>query len=576
MKKNNLFTGDFETTTDPDDCRVWAWGVSQIGNPDNYIYGNDIEGFFEFCKNPKINYQIYFHNLKFDCEFIFAYLLRNGYTCIKDKKDRKDYTFTTIVSDMNQIYSIEIYFDTHNKKHINKLTIYDSLKILNFPVEDIAKIFELPISKLELDYETKREKGHVLTEHEIEYLKNDVTIMSMALKVMFDSGLTKMTIGSDALSYYKKMFKSFKHYYPELPYEIDQDIRHSYRGGFTYLNPIYKNKITGAGLVLDVNSLYPATMYNMLLPFGNPIYFEGKYEQNSLYPLYIQKLSCSYELKPGKIPTIQIKNNLRFNPTEYSESSQGDIVTLTLTNVDLELFFDHYNVYDLNYHSGWQFKGLKGMFKDYIDYWIDEKIKATKEGNKGKRQIAKLMLNSLYGKFGVNPNVLSKYPVIAETGELTYDFYDPEIRSSIYIPIASFITSYARFKTISTSQSIKDYSIQKYGEDKYVYSDTDSIHTTITDEEELKQFVEIDDVKLGAWKKESEYVKGKYIRAKSYIELGYDGKLNCTVAGLPKYLGDKVTFENFTPGMKYHGKLVPKHVPGGVVLVDVDFTIKEK
>lgn len=575
MKKNNLFTGDFETTVDPDDCRVWAWALSEIGNEENFIYGNDIESFFNFCMNPKINYQIYFHNLKFDCEFMFSYLLKNGYTVIKDKKDRKDHTFTALVSDMNQIYSIEIYFDTHNKKHINKLTIYDSLKILNFPVESVAKIFDLPISKLELDYKSKREIGHELTPHEIDYIKNDVCIMSMALKQMFDSGLTKMTIGSDALSNYKKMFPSFKHYYPVLAYEIDQDIRHAYRGGFTYLNPIYKNKETGAGLVLDVNSLYPSVMYNELLPFGNPLFFEGKYEENSLYPLYVQKLSCSYELKPGMIPTIQIKNNLRFNPTEYSTSSEGDIVTLTLTNVDLKLFFEHYNVYDLHYHSGWEFKALRGMFKEYIDYWIGEKIKATQEGNKGKRQIAKLMLNSLYGKFGLNPNVLSKYPEIDENGELVYEFYDPEIRDSIYIPVASFITSYARLKTISTSQAIKDYSIQKYGEDKYVYSDTDSIHTTITDEEELSQFVEIDDVKLGAWKKESEYIRGKYIRAKSYIELGRDGKLNTTVAGLPKYLGDKVTFENFTPGAKYSGKLVPKHVPGGVILVDTDFTIKK-
>lgn len=576
MKKNNLFTGDFETTTDENDCRVWAWAVSEIANPDNIITGTTIDEFFNFCKNPKINYQIYFHNLKFDSEFMFNYLLNNGYTCIKDKKERKDKTFTALISDMNQIYSIEIYFDVHNKKHINKLTIYDSLKILNFPVEQIAKIFDLPIRKLELDYHEKREIGHVLTDHEIDYISNDVKIMSMALKEMFNSGLTKMTIGADALSYYKKLYKGFNHYYPVLAYEIDQDIRKSYRGGFTYLNPIYKNKITGAGLVLDVNSLYPSVMYECMLPFSEPLFYEGEYVKNSLYPLYVQTISCSYELKEGMIPTIQIKNNLRFNPTEYSCSSEGDIVTLTLTNIDLELFFEHYNVYDLHYHSGWMFKGIKGMFKEYIDYWMNEKIKATEEGNKGKRQIAKLMLNSLYGKFGLNPNVLSKYPTFDDNGALTYDFYDPEIRASIYIPVASFITSYARKKTIETSQAIKTYSLNKYGEDKYVYSDTDSIHTLINDEEELKQFVDIDDVKLGAWKKESEYIKGKYIRAKSYIELGTNGKLNCTVAGLPKYLGDKVTFENFTPGAKYHGKLVPKHVPGGVILVDVDFTIKDK
>ena len=133
MKKNNLFTGDFETTTYENDCRVWAWAISKIGDPDNITTGTTIDEFFNFCKNPKINYQIYFHNLKFDSEFMFNYLLNNGYTCIKDKKERKDKTFTALISDMNQIYSIEIYFDVHNKKHINKLTIYDSLKILNFP-----------------------------------------------------------------------------------------------------------------------------------------------------------------------------------------------------------------------------------------------------------------------------------------------------------------------------------------------------------------------------------------------------------------------------------------------------------
>ena len=49
-----------------------------------------------------------------------------------------------------------------------------------------------------------------------------------------------------------------------------------------------------------------------------------------------------------------------------------------------------------------------------------------------------------------------------------------ETREPIYIPMASFITSYARLKTITTSQAIKTYSIENYGEDKYVYSDTDS------------------------------------------------------------------------------------------------------
>ena len=116
------FTADFETNVSENDCRVWAYALCEIGNTDNFIYGNDIEDFIKFCSNKKENYVLYFHNLKFDGEYIFSYLLENGYTCIKDKKDRADKTFTTLISDTGQFYSIEIFFETKNPKHINKLS----------------------------------------------------------------------------------------------------------------------------------------------------------------------------------------------------------------------------------------------------------------------------------------------------------------------------------------------------------------------------------------------------------------------------------------------------------------------
>lgn len=574
------FTADFETTVDELDCRVWAFALCEIGNTDNFIYGNNIEDFIKFCQHKRENYVLYFHNLKFDGEYIFNYLLNNGYECIKDKKERKDKTFTTLISDTGQFYSIEIYFDCHNKKHINKVTIYDSLKILNFSVEQIAKDFNLPIQKLELNYKEKREIGHELTPHEINYIRNDVEIMARALHIMFNERLTKMTIGSDALSNYKEINKNFNNYFPVLPYEIDKDIRKSYKGGFTYLNDCYKEKETKSGIVLDVNSLYPSVMKYEKLPFGNPIFFEGKYEQDNLYPLYVQTLTCSFNIKDGKIPTIQIKNNLSFIPNEYVKSSNGDLVTLTLTNIDLELFFNHYDVYDITYHSGWKFRALKGLFTQYIDYWSNKKIEAKKENNDALYRISKLMLNSLYGKFGLNPDVRGKYPYLTEDKIVKYAMYPSETRNSIYIPVASFITSYARYKTITTSQTIKEYSINKYNKDLYVYSDTDSIHCLFDNDDELKDIIDIDDYKLGAWKLESKFIKGKYLRQKCYIELGYDDKLNVTVAGLPKKLGKYITFENFNIGFTTENmnieekKLTFKHVKGGVLLVDTDFTIK--
>ena len=141
--------------------------------------------------------------------YIFSYLLKNGYELIEDKKEKKDNTFTCLISDTGMFYSIEIYF-TVKKKRVNKVTIYDSMKLLNFSVDKIAKAFDLPIRKLKIDYKAKRPIGHVLTQEEVDYIRNDVEIMARALKFLFDEGLDKMTIGSCALGFYKK---SCKYYY---------------------------------------------------------------------------------------------------------------------------------------------------------------------------------------------------------------------------------------------------------------------------------------------------------------------------------------------------------------------------
>lgn len=147
------------------------------------------------------------------------------------------------------------------------------------------------------------------------------------------------------------------------------------------------------------------------LPFGEPIFFNGEYKKDKVYDLYIQMITCRFELKENKIPTIQIKNNRSFfRSNEYLENSKNEIVCLVLTNIDLELFFEQYNVYDLEYVCGWKFKSIQGIFNKYIDKWIEKKINATIEGNKGQRTLAKLMLNSLYGKFATSMDAQSKLP----------------------------------------------------------------------------------------------------------------------------------------------------------------------
>lgn len=600
MNLKLCYAGDFETTVDEEDCRVWAYSLCNVENPSEFIYGNSIDDFFKFCEGYLHNYKIWFHNLKFDGVFIINYLLTHGFVHIHDKKDRDDKTFTTLIGDMGQFYSITVYFKVTNH-HTNKVEFYDSLKLFpGFSVERIATAFNLPIRKLKIDYKKKRPIGWELTKEEIDYIRNDVEIVSRALKEMFNRKLTKMTIASNALSNFREHFYGFRLIYPKLPLEIDKDIRQSYRGGFTYVNEKWKEKIVGKGIVLDVNSLYPSCQHSpYYLPYGQPVFFEGEYEYDGIYPLFVQSITCAFELKPNKIPTIQIRNNFSFIPNEYVKSSEGRLITLYLTKPDLELFKEHYNIINPIYNGGWKFMQSIGNFDNYIDYWTEQKIKAGKEGNLPLKSISKLMLNSLYGKMAAAGEARQKIPY-EEDGEIKFALSEKEECETLYIPVACYITAYGRERTIRTSQIISDYTRNKYGEDRYYYSDTDSIHAGITDEdlEELKDIIKVDDFKLGYWAKEAQFDRALYIRQKCYIE-EIKGKIEVTVAGLPKYLAPLITFENFKRGFTTEGmsiqdmireakkngaseeeiekiqhKLTYKYVKGGVILADTDFTIK--
>ena len=375
MKK---FTADFETATWLEkETYVWAWATCEIGNEENLNLGNNIETFIEFCKTQK-NSTMYFHNLKFDGEFIIYWALKNGFKFVEKKQDIEANTFTTLISDMGQFYQITLYFEKKNKSY-KKVTFIDSLKIIPFSVDEVAKSFNLPISKLKLDYNKPREIDHNLTEDEKQYIKHDVLIMAKALEVLFEDNLQKMTIGSNALIDFKNIISKskFSHLFPLLDYDIDKDLRKSYKGGFTYLNPIYKEKDVENITVLDVNSLYPSVMYEKQLPFGEPLFFNGKYQDDKVYNLYIQMITCSFNIKKNKIPTIQIKNNLNYRSNEYLETTNGEIVCLVLTSIDLKLFLEQYDVFELEYVCGWKFKSLKGIFTNYIDKWINRKNEGT-------------------------------------------------------------------------------------------------------------------------------------------------------------------------------------------------------
>ena len=574
------FIGDFETTTDINDCRVWAWGLCNIKDTNVYYYGNTLDEFMRLCSDRKVNYKILKHNLKFDGQFLISWLLNNGFKHTTDKVERQDKTFNTLISDRGLFYQIEVVF-SRKGKNINKVTFQDSYKLLPMGVKEVAESFKMPYSKGEIDYHKPRPVGYEPTPEERDYVKRDCIIIAEAVKMFYEQGFNKMTIGSNAFHDYKEIIggqKTFNRLFP--PTYFDSDIRQSYKGGYVYLNPKYKNKIVKNGLVLDINSMYSFVMKEKLLPFGTPIFFQGKYEPDEFYPLYVQTIRCAFDIKDGKIPTIQIRDHEQFKATEYVTSSNDYQVVLTLTNVDLELFLEHYDPKNIEYFSGWKFRGTTGLFDEYIDKWINIKEESTKNGNAGMRLISKLFLNALSGKFGTLPRARSLVPYMNKQGKIAYKRGETTERDSVYVAMSSFICAYGRRYIIETAQKITDDFNSGKSDVEYLYSDTDSIHVISRSGEYELPDVELDQSALGKFKIESKFKRGKYLRGKCYMLERSDWdkdeyEIEITVAGMPEECYDQVTFSNFKVGASYTGKLTPVIVPGGVVLENIDFSIKE-
>jgi hypothetical protein len=188
-----------------------------------------------------------------------------------------------------------------------------------------------------------------------------------------------------------------------------------------------------------------------------------------------------------------------------------------------------------------------------------------------------------------------KVPYMKEDGALGFTIGEDEYRDPIYTAMGVFITSWARYTTITTAQKCFD---------RILYCDTDSIHILGTEIPEVIKDV-VDPNKLGYWKHESTFKRAKFLKQKTYVEDIYakvvQGRtlikndeytirtlekeecepqeatttiLNVKCAGMSDRAKEHVTFENFEINLTVKGNLKPKQVNGGVVLIDDEFTIK--
>lgn len=603
------YMADFETTVYEGQTytEVWAAAVVKLWD-DKVEILHSFPEFLDYMCDKKTNIICYFHNIKFDGNFILDYLLRNGYKWNRVAEGKMlNKQFKCAISDRGPWYSITV------KMHNMIIEFRDSYKLLPFSVKRIGKGFQTKHRKLDMEYEGFRYAGCVITDKEKEYIRNDVLVVKEALEIMFERGHQKLTIGSCCLEEFKSTYDKidYKNFFPDLTeVQIDAEIygecnadryiRHSYRGGYCYLVKGKENRKYSHGWTADINSSYPSNMSSESgnrYPVGMPKFWQGDIPNLPAQSYYFVRIKCRFKIKEGMLPTVQIKGSFLYNGTDYLTTSdiydyssgtykryymrKGKLhdtqITMTMTCVDYELFLQHYDVYDLQVLDGCWFRTEIGLFDEYM-----YKYKAIKESSQGaERELAKLYLNNLYGKFSANDSSSYKVPYINKKNVLGFELVEEHEKKPGYIAIGSAITSYARRFVINAAQA----NYQGPDRDGFIYCDTDSIHCS-GDPKDAKG-IKIHPTNFCAWKLESYWDEAIFVRQKTYIEhvTHNDGEpvepyyqIRC--AGMSEDAKQEFikehTVEEFREGLKLKEGLKPIRMPGGVLLVKKGYDMRPK
>lgn len=547
-KKNVTYWAcDFETTVwtdgmikkaghEQDVTEVWAAAdVALYDKSETVTITHSIRDFLNRFLRMKGNNVLFFHNLSFDGSFIIDFLLREGYTHVTCKDtDMHTREFKTSISQMGQWYYIKI------KWNHTLIEIRNSLKLMPSSLANIGKSFGTKHQKLTMEYTGDRAAYCEISEEEQEYIKNDVLVLKEALEMMFDAGHNKLTIGSCCLSEFKSGYtrQDYNITFPDLreePLHYDfcgffnmwDYVHKSYSGGWCYVNPRYAHRTITYGKVYDVNSLYPSMMHSVsgnYYPYGKGQYCKGKPPDRldgTLDIYYFVRVRCRFSLKDGCFPWLHIRGDAHYKGNEnlytsdirykgkyyrYYYDDNGNICDtkheFVFTKTDWILFRETYNAYDLEVLDYVWFYARPAMFDDYIDRYAEQK--KTSKGF--KRQLAKLFLNNLYGKFAMSDDSSWKEPYLGDDGVVHFILHEEHEKKVGYIPVGSAITSYARNFTIR-------HAMANY--ERFCYADTDSIHLQGL---ELAEMLIVDPVEFCCWKNECDFDFAYYERQKTYAE----------------------------------------------------------
>lgn len=556
----------------------------------------------------------------------------------EDDKDMLNNTFKYVISDMGQWYNIKVKVKNHfieirdslkllpfsvkklgksfNTKHQKLEMEYTGFRYAGCTItDDEKKYIANDVFVVKEALEIAFNDGH-----------NKLTIGSCCLAEY------KKIIGDD----YQMFFPDVSRETLDEKYgspTVDAYIRKSYRGGWCYLVNGKENKIFNNGTTADVNSLYPSMMHSQSgnkYPLAKPKFWSGNFIPDKAIEankFYFVRIKTRFYLKNGYLPFIQIKGNLLYKGTESLSSSDvydyktgayyqyyidkngnkhDTRVEMTLTMMDFELIKEHYELVDFEILDGCYFNSQCGIFDEYINKY--KRIKMTGKG--AVKELAKLFLNNLYGKMSSSTCSSFKLAYPKQDKSIGFITVEANEKEAGYIPVGSAITSYARCFTIRAAQ--KNY--HGVNEKGFIYADTDSIHCDLLPQE--ISGIKVHDSDFCAWKLESCWDKAIFVRQKTYIEhvTHENGEEiehpynNIKCAGMPQICKDlfqksldntavysdykdgspeslflfnqetkepiKRSLCDFKIGLKVYGKLLPKRIKGGVLLVETTYEMR--
>lgn len=378
-----------------------------------------------------------------------------------------------------------------------KLTAVDNTNYFSGALSKWGELINLPKLSVQFDGE----------EHKlIEYCVRDVQIIIELWLMWFafldanDCGNWKYTAGSTSLNAFRSNY--MKHYI-----QIHNNVkaidleRAAYKGG--RVECFYRGEYTDQEFyLLDVNSMYPFVMANNQYP-RELLAFHNK------YPL--KRLRANIE-NYAFIADCTININLPYFPHKIDNKTaypRGYFRT-TLTTPELKICLQHGWLIEIHALARYS---QDHLFTDFVHHFYGVRKEYERNDKKLLADLCKLMLNSLYGKFGQlgyedklvgfgDIDDFENLPTLdGDTGEwldrihiagTVIDRIATGEHWNSFPAIAAHVTAFARVHLFNL--------IIEAGRDNVYYCDTDSVIVNQQGYDILK--VTLDDVKLGALKLE--------------------------------------------------------------------------